>query len=127
MDTKKGRAASAREIYRANEDGEQVAVIKYCDLMGIHAVHIPNEGKRSAAYGARMKRMGLRKGFPDLFFPIPMGGFHGLFIEMKAVGEKPTAEQRKWIAKLNAWGYRACVCVGADEAICEIRNYLSGE
>jgi hypothetical protein len=64
---------------------------------------------------------------PDLFFPIPSGEYHGLFIEMKAQGGRPTPDQKRWIAKLSAKGYRATVCVGADAAICEIRNYLQKE
>ena len=105
----------------------QIAVVDFCELMGIDIVHIPNEGKRSAAYGARMKRMGLRSGFPDLFFlPYPCQGLHGLFIELKTYGGTATANQKKWIAKLSARGYRAVVCVGADEAITEIRNYMQG-
>ena len=74
------------------EDGEQEALIMYCDLAGIPVVHIPNEGKRSTAYGARMKRIGLRSGFPDLFFPVARGGFHGLFVEMKVGSNRATVE-----------------------------------
>lgn len=95
--------------------------------MGIPIVHIPNEGKRSAAYGAKMKRMGLRSGFPDLFVPLARGGYHGLMIEMKAEGGRATPDQKKWVAKLNSYGYRASVCVGADAAICEIGNYMQKE
>jgi hypothetical protein len=46
---------------------------------------------------------------------------------MKAQGGRPTPDQKRWIAKLSAKGYRATVCVGADAAICEIRNYLKKE
>lgn len=76
------------------EAGEQEAVIAFCELQGIIGVHIANEGKRSARNGAALKRMGLRKGFPDLFFPYARGGYHGLFIELKAtVKNRPTAAQ----------------------------------
>lgn len=112
-------------LYKPTEYDEQAAVVDFCELMGIDIVHIPNEGKRSTAYGARMKRMGLRSGFPDLFLPYPRAGYHGLFIEMKTEGGKATANQKKWIAKLSARGYRAVVCVGADEAITDIRNYMN--
>ncbi len=114
------------DVYKPDEDQEQQAVVEYCDLMGIPIVHIPNEGKRSAAYGAKMKRMGLRSGFPDLFVPLARGGYHGLFIEMKAEGGRATPEQKKWVAKLNAHGYRATVCVGADAAINELNKYFYG-
>lgn len=99
--------------------------MQYCDLKHIIAVHIPNESKRSLAYGAKMKRMGLRKGFPDLLFPTPRNGFHGLVIELKRdKNSKPTKEQLDWIKYLNEQGYRATVCYGAGEAIREIEKYF---
>ena len=107
------------------EDAEQEAVIEYCTLKGIKAVHIPNESKRSPAYGAKMKRMGLRKGFPDLSFPTPRKGYHGLYIELKRDRTcKPTAEQWRWINYLNGQGYCAAVCYGAGEAIMVIEEYF---
>lgn len=119
--------AKQRDLLRPSEDDEQIAVIEYCEMMHIDAVHIPNEGKRSVSYAVRMKRMGLRSGFPDLLFPYPRMGYHGLYIEMKAQGGKLTADQKKWLAKLNARGYCARVCVGADEAINTINWYMNGE
>lgn len=109
------------------EDAEQEIVIEYCVLKGIEVVHIPNESKRSPAYGAKMKRMGLRRGFPDLLFPTPKKGYHGLYIELKRDKTcKPTAEQWQWINYLNGQGYRATVCYGAGEAIDEIGWYFNG-
>lgn len=109
------------------EASEQEAVIQFCEYCGIDIVHIPNEGKRSARYGAELKRLGMRKGFPDLFIPKASKGFHGLFIELKVdVTRKPTKEQLQWIAKLNKEGYLATVCYGADAAIREINKYFKG-
>lgn len=107
------------------EASEQEAVVQFCEYSGIDIVHIPNEGKRSAHYGAELKRLGMRKGFPDLFIPKARKGFHGLFIELKVdVTRKPTKEQLAWIAKLNEEGYYTTVCYGADAAISEIRKYF---
>lgn len=112
---------------RPTEAGEQEVVVRYCELRRLPLVHIPNEGKRSAAYAAQMKRMGLAKGFPDLFIPVAASGFHGLFIELKRDRkEKATEPQKAWIAYLNKAGYRATVCHGAEEAIREIENYIGG-
>lgn len=107
------------------EAGEQRAVIEYCDYAGIEIVHVANEGKRSARYGAELRRLGLRKGFPDLFIPKARKGFHGLFLELKRDPKsRPTQEQKTWIEKLNASGYFAKVCYGADEAIGVIKKYF---
>lgn len=88
--------------------------------------HIPNEGKRSAANGAVLKRAGLKKGVPDLCLPVAKGSFHSLYIEMKKDKKsKPSREQREWLEKLNAAGNLAVVCHSADEAIQTIKEYLT--
>lgn len=112
---------------RKTETTEQQAVVEFCEYAGIEIVHIPNEGKRSARYGAELKRIGLRKGFPDLFVPKAVKGVYGLFIELKKDKTSyPTKEQMEWIAKLNAEGYHAEVCYGADAAIHLIKKYMGG-
>ena len=45
--------------------------------------HIPNEGKRSRATGARLVAEGLKRGVPDICLPVARGGCHGLYIELK--------------------------------------------
>ena len=113
------------ELYRPTEDEVQETVVAFCDLLHIVCVHIPNESKRSKAYGAKMKRMGLQKGFPDLFIPMARQGFHGLFIELKRDKlAHPTKEQLEWIGFLNKEGYYAVVSYGVDAAIEEIKKYM---
>ena len=116
-------AAVKKPVYASSEDAEQEAVVEYCDLLHIPIVHIPNEGKRSLSYAARMKRMGLRSGFPDLFVPLARGGYHGLFIEMKYGKNKTTKEQEEWLERLSAEGYACAVCYNAAEAIKTIESY----
>ena len=116
-------SASKKPIYASSEDAEQEAVVEYCDLLHIPIVHIPNEGKRSLSYAARMKRMGLRSGFPDLLVPLARGGYHGLFIEMKYGKNKTTKEQKEWLERLSAEGYACAVCYNAAEAIKTIESY----
>lgn len=89
--------------------------------------HIPNEGKRSARTGARMKAEGLRTGVPDICLPVARGGNHGLYIELKRrKNSRVSADQIRWIENLMAQGYAAAVCYGCDEAIEIIQNYLAG-
>ena len=103
---------------------EQINVVEYCDLYGIPIVHVPNESKRSITYGMQLKRAGMRRGFPDLYIPVPKGGYHGLFIEMKVGKNKPTEAQKYWLQKLRELGHRTDVCYGFDEAIKVIKNYM---
>lgn len=111
------------KAYASTETAEQIAVVEYCAIKHIPVVHIPNEGKRSAATGANLVRMGLKKGFPDLFIPRARGKYHGLFIEMKYGKGKTSPDQEEWIDILLREGYACTVCRGADEAINIIETY----
>lgn len=89
--------------------------------------HVPNEGKRSYKTAARLKAEGLKSGVPDICLPVPRGGHHGLYIELKRVkNSRVTQDQLDWIEALIAQGYVAAVCRGCDEAIELITRYLSG-
>ena len=109
--------------YNSSEEAEQIAVIEYCDLLGIPITHTANEGKRSVAYGARLKRMGLRPGFPDLLITRARGGYHGFAIEMKYGKNKPTPDQIEWLRRLSSEGYATAVCYTATDAINLIEKY----
>lgn len=108
-----------------SEAAEQTAVVEYCELKSIPVFHIPNGGKRSKSEAARFKAQGVRPGVPDLMIPIAKGGYHGLFIEMKAGRGKPTPKQVEWIELLRDQGYCAYACAGADNAIALIDRYMS--
>ena len=89
-------------------------------------VHVPNGSNVGVRAGARLKKMGLRKGFPDLFLFIPGGGWHGLAIEMKKKkGGRVTPEQQFMLEKLEKSGYKAIVAHGFDEASQAIKAYIT--
>ena len=113
-----------------DEDAEQTALIEWCEFMsGKHPelsliYHVPNEGKRSIAYAVRMKKMGLKSGVPDLCLPVARGKWHGMYIEMKADGGKPTVEQLGWQCKLTTQGYLCIVAWSFEYARDAILAYL---
>lgn len=86
--------------------------------------HIPNGGKRSKSEAVRFRAAGVRSGVPDLFLPCSRGGYHGLWIEMKAIGGRISREQESWQKDLLEQGYMCAVCYGADEAIETIEKYM---
>ena len=97
---------------------------RYPELEYLH--HIPNGGARSKATAGRLRAEGVKPGVPDLHLPVPLGGYHGLYIEMKRrKGGTVSDEQKRWINFLLLHGYAVYVCKGADEAITVIENYLS--
>ena len=64
---------------------------------------------------------------PDLCLPVARGGFHGLYIELKAGKNRPTEMQKTWIDALSAQGFAAFVCYGAAYARKVIEAYLREE
>lgn len=86
---------------------------------------IKNEEKSgSAATGARFKASGVKKGTADLFFPCPKQGLHGLFIEMKKLGEKARSEQIAFGESVKAQGYGYFVCDSWEKARDLLLSYL---
>lgn len=79
-------------------------------------VHVPNGGVTSgfrakngawvSRAGMRLKAMGQKRGFPDLFLFVPKDGYHGYAIEMKREGEKPKPHQTEVHKMLRAQGYK---------------------
>lgn len=121
------------EVAVPTESEEQQALFRYCAVMrGSYPqldrlVHIPNEGKRTITNGRRLKREGLKKGYPDILLDVPSCGFHGLRIELKRrKGGRITPEQKEWIIELNKSGYAAALCFGWEDAWGFIENYLEG-
>lgn len=88
--------------------------------------HIPNGGKRTQSAGGKLKAEGMRAGVPDICLPVARGGYHGLFIELKVKGGKPSVLQKQWLGDLTAQGYKAVLCYGYDEAQDTILNYIKG-
>lgn len=114
------------------ESEEQQSLFRYCSVeMSRYPdldmlAHIPNEGKRTKTTGARLKREGLRKGYPDILLDAPCRDYHGLRIELKRrKGSKITQEQKDWIIKLNEQGYAAAFCYGWEQAWEFIHAYLT--
>lgn len=86
--------------------------------------HIPNGGKRTKSEAARFKRQGVKAGVPDLCLPVARHGYHSLYIELKAGGNKPTARQARWIKALMEEHHMAVTCTGWESAARRIMWYM---
>lgn len=108
----------------STEAQEQKQLIQWCrtDPRYQYIFHISNESVGGSGWRIRNRQMGVKSGVPDLFYPVPAKGFHGLFIEMKAGKGRLSMEQKKWIAALEQLGYKCVVAYGweaAKEALIE--------
>lgn len=121
---------NTKQFYKPSETAEQEAVFEWAQLNSgkypelKYMYHVANEGKRTARYGAELKRMGLKNGVPDIVLPAPRGDYHGLYIEMKVGQNRPTPAQKEYLEFLTKQNYVAVVCYSADAAINLIKNYL---
>lgn len=102
----------------STEAQEQKQLIQWCrtDPRYQYLFHISNESVGGPGWRIRNRQMGVKSGVPDLFYPVPMKGYHGLFIEMKAGKGRLSMEQRKWIAALEQLGYKCVVAHGWEQA-----------
>jgi hypothetical protein len=123
-----------------SEANEQMLIVQYlklqypnvifnCDMSGI---------KLSIGQAVKQKKLGMPKGYPDLFIAEPNDKYHGLFIELKKSGTKlkkkdgsyineHIEEQAEMIHRLQERGYYATFCIGFDEAKQTIDNYFKNQ
>ncbi len=116
---------------KKSEETEQIAVfdwaawntVRFPELKWL--MHIPNGGSRNKAEGAKLKRMGVRRGVSDIMLPCPKGKYHGLWIEMKFGANTLTMEQMDFLRTMGAEGYYAAVCHDAEAAVALLIAYMS--
>lgn len=118
--------AKAADIINPLEDEEQVAVLEYCDIYRMPYFHVNNELWTSSwSQLAKAKKLGVKKGVPDIFVYVPIGRYHDdttayqqVTIEMKRKkGSSTSAEQKEWGRILEAANIPHAVCKGAQPAI----------
>lgn len=91
-------------------------------LLRIH--HIPNGGSRGRREAPLLKAQGVRPGVPDYGLPLPRGGYHGLYLELKAGDGALRPEQQADLERLHADGYRAVCAWTAEAAFAELVRYV---
>lgn len=108
----------------SDEDIEQIKVVEFVkQCTDLPVIHIANQRQTSPAHGRLLKRMGVRAGTADLFFPRSSHNRKGLWLELKTKGGKPTVLQLQFLDDMRAEGYAGKVCHGADEAIHIIKTF----
>jgi hypothetical protein len=111
------------------EHDMQAAVIQWAwlqapSLLALAALHaIPNGARTSQTVANRLKREGMRAGIHDLVLPVPAGGYHGLYQELKTHDGTVSKDQKAWHATLDALGYRSVVCRTIEGACDELKRH----
>ena len=86
--------------------------------------HIPNGGSRNTKEAARLKRMGVLAGVPDLHLPVARAGYNGLYIEMKYGDGRLQETQKTFLIKAAEQNYYCTVCYSAEDAIMVLEDYM---
>ena len=108
-----------------SEHQEQALFVQWARRKGLPIFAIPNGGARHIAVAMKLKLEGVRPGVPDLFLPLAVGKYHGLFVEMKRQkGGSVSGEQKEWHKLLIANGYEVIIGYGAESAKEQTLLYL---
>lgn len=116
-----------KPIRQTRNDGEfrlTVAVADHLRLSacpGVVWAHLPNGEHRSARTGARLKRMGVRRGLADFLIKAP--GEPAGMLELKVHGNRPTPEQKAFGIAWEEAGGQYAVATGIDEALDILRGW----
>ena len=81
----------------------------------------------SKAARGKSKAMGYHAGTPDYFLSVGVGGYNGMYLEIKTEVGQLTKEQKEVIARRRNRGYACAVAYGLDEARDLITEYLMHE
>jgi hypothetical protein len=114
-----------------SEAAEQQTLIAWARALSFSCpplayLHASLNGVRLSPNQARKaSQQGMLAGIPDLFLPLPVAPYHGLFIELKTATGRLSPAQVSMLAYLNAQGYRAVCCRGWLAAKKEIESYLT--
>lgn len=112
------------EKYPYSEERFQIALARYLDVLNVAWYHVPNEIKAKKQYYKKRKKLGVKKGIPDICIIEPNKYYKGLYIELKVGYNQPSEEQMQWIDKLKNRGYLSFVSYSLDECIYVIEEYL---
>jgi hypothetical protein len=87
--------------------------------------HIPNGGSRNAIEGAKLKRMGVLPGMPDIMIFEKNKVYSGCAIELKVKPNRPTNDQQRRLSGLSIRGWFTIVAYDFDEAKKQIDYYFT--
>jgi hypothetical protein len=115
------------------EHQEQRAVIAWARVMRARwpeldlLYAIPNGARTAWSVAKRLRAEGMVRGVPDLCLPVPKGGYHALYVEMKRTkGGRLSEEQRRWADLLRVHGNLVVMAKGAERATELLTAYLRG-
>lgn len=107
-----------------NEAVIQVQIVEWLkQTTDLPFYHFAGERKCSPQTGVFLKRMGVKAGVSDLFFPRGNLSAKGLWLELKGEKGRASAAQLTFLKDMRLEGYAAEVSYGYNEAIFYIKSF----
>lgn len=121
---------SAEKQPKRDEALEQQDLNSHCALLWPveyeSMFHVINEIRANKHFGDLLNRRGRKKGIPDWHVAIPVGVYHGLYVELKqAHAGTLKAEQKAFLINQQSLGYKCVVAYGFRAALEAIKDYLN--
>lgn len=121
-----------------SEHAHQCALMQWISTVWRHPLGrlvfaVPNGGERRAHVGASMAAEGVKRGVPDLCWPVTIGNGKGLWIELKTPSRERaknggcTDDQVKWHQDLLEQGYAVAIAYGWQAAAWVLYLYSLGQ
>lgn len=91
-----------------------------------NGLKLAGTAKQRAIYMASLKRKGFKPGVSDVIIPLPVGPYHGMFLELKRDKRSPVSEEQKEFSMLMLLaGYQSKFGVGLEAAKQLILDYVA--
>ena len=125
QNTKKAKlSAQVKPKFIVTEEAIHSIFVRWLKLNNIFAYHCPNGGYRRHLEAAKLKRMGVVAGIPDITIPEARKGYHACYIELKSEKGRLSDAQSMIKQQLEDRGNFVGVAYSIDEAITLTKWYL---
>lgn len=108
-----------RKLFKWAKDYD---ILKWMHSIPNGAVLAGNRSKRAIQMNT-LKAEGLKPGVWDVFLPVPLNGYHGLYVEMKVGKNKLSENQESFGQFVHEQGYLTHTCYSWEEAKYAIQAY----
>lgn len=93
-------------------------------LGGGRTAYKNKKGKYFSPAAIKLKQEGLEDSISDYFIAVARGGFHGFWMELKAMDGSPTRDQLAFLDRMRRYGYMAGWYRGWEAMAKATRDYL---
>lgn len=108
------------KAYQGREDILQIEVAKVLDFKKLLWIHVANERQTSPMRGAKLKKMGVKPGVPDILI---LETRPRIAIELKAGRGRVGGNQDKFLKELTLAGWDCYVCYNLDSVLQVLKKY----